>query len=92
MSDKNGEPYGPSGEEHQRNESSKPGGEDRKIEDIPEYVLEGTMLRIDGGDARRQSYGTRPPWWNLRRQPETHPLHVPHHENASNPAGERHCG
>ena len=42
---RNGKPYGPSGEEHKGDEPSEPGGEDLEVEDLPEHVLEGAMLQ-----------------------------------------------
>lgn len=50
------------------------------------------MFRLNGGDLGGQGYGARPPRRNLRRQPQTHPLHVPCHEDAPDSAreGNRH--
>ena len=44
------------------------------------------MFRADGGDARRQGHGARPPRRNSRRHPETHPFYVPCYEDAPDSA------
>lgn len=82
----NGEPDGPGGEEHPWNEPSESRGEDPALEDLPEHVLEGAVLRPHGGDSRRQGDGARPPRGHVRWQPQAHPLHVPHIEDAPDPA------
>ena len=89
---RNGEPYGPSGEEHKGDEPSEPGGEDLEVEDLPEHVLEGAMLRSNGGDAGRQGYGARSPRRYSRRQPQADAVYVPRHEDApdSTREGDRH--
>ena len=81
-----GEPYGSYGEDDPRDESTKPGGENSPLEDLPEHVLEGAVLWTHSGDARRQSHGARPPRRNLRRQPKADSLHVSHFEDAPDPA------
>ena len=48
------------------------------------------MLRSHGGDACGQGHGGRPPRRHLRRQLEAHPLHVPRHEDAPDPARQGH--
>lgn len=84
-----GESHGSSSEEHKRDEPSEPGGEDSPIEDIPEHLLEGAMFRVNGGDVGGQGHGARPPRRHLRRQPQTHAVHVPRHEDAPDSARER---
>ena len=81
-----GEPYGSYGEDDPRDESTKPGGENSPLEDLPEHILEGAVLWTHSGDARRQSHGARPPRRNLRRQPKADSLHVSHFEDAPDPA------
>jgi len=84
-----GESHGSSSEEYKRDEPSEPRGEDSPIKDLSEHILEGAMLRVNGGDFGGQGHGDRPSRRNLRRKPQTYAFHVPRHEDAPDSAGER---
>jgi hypothetical protein len=92
LATKNGEPYGPSGEEHKGDEPAELGRENPAVEDLPEHILEGAVLRAHRGDPRRQGHGAGPLRRHPRRQPKAHALHVPRYEDAPDSAreGDRH--
>lgn len=61
-----------------------------RVEDTPEHLLEGAVLRPHGGDPRRQGHGARPHRRHLRGQPQAHPLPLPRPQDAPDPAREGH--
>ena len=85
-----GEPNRPHSEEHPRHEPPEPRGEDSSVEDLSDHILEGAVLRPHRRNLSGQGHGAGPPRRDLRRQPQAHPLHVPRHEDAPDPAREGH--